>query len=150
MGIFINDTLIIASLLLPGILVLALWIRHQFNVLKGPLLQSLLEHLTENKQQQLMQMVEMQNKLTERVGELQSVQERRIGELSNHLSDRLNMSNEVLQAGLNKHRESFDARQLESLKTQQENLTQGMSEVRQQVTEALVQNGEELGKRVDA
>jgi len=147
---FMNDTLILGGVLIAGILILVLWIKHQFNALKGPLLQSLLEYLMENKQQQLMQLVEMQNKLTERVGELQSVQERRIGELSNHLSDRLNMSNEVLQAGLNKHRESFDARQLESLKTQQENLTQGMSEVRQQVTEALVQNGEELGKRVDA
>jgi DNA recombination protein RmuC len=150
MGIFMSDTLIIASVLLVGILVLVLWIRHQINALKGPLQQSLLEHLMENKQQQLMQLVDMQNKLTERVSELQNAQERRMGELSSHLSDRLNSSNELLQAGLNKHRESFDARQLEALKAQQENLTQGMTEVRQQVTEALVQNGEELGKRLDA
>jgi len=147
---FMNDTLIIGGVLLVGILVFAFWIRFQINTLKEPLQQSLLEHFAENKHQQLMQLVDMQNKLTERVSELQNAQERRMGELSNHLSDRLNMSNEVLQAGLNKHRESFDARQLESLKTQQENLTQGMSEVRKQVTEALVLNGEELGKRVDA
>ena len=145
-----NDTLIIGGVLLGGILILALWIKIQFNALKQPLQQSLLESFAENKQQQLMQLVDMQNKLTERVSELQSTQERRIGELSNHLSDRLNTSNEILQAGLNKHRESFDARQLGALKTQQENLTQGMSEVRKQVTEALVQNGEEVGKRVDA
>jgi len=145
-----NDTLIIGGVLLAGILVFAFWIKFQINTLKEPLQQSLLEYFAENKHQQLMQLVDMQNKLTERVSELQNAQERRMGELSNHLSDRLNMSNEVLQAGLNKHRESFDARQLESLKTQQENLTQGMSEVRKQVTEALVLNGEELGKRVDA
>ena len=147
---FMNDTLIIGGVLLAGILVFAFWIKFQINTLKEPLQQSLLEYFAENKHQQLMQLVDMQNKLTERVSELQNAQERRMGELSNHLSDRLNMSNEVLQAGLNKHRESFDARQLESLKTQQENLTQGMSEVRKQVTEALVLNGEELGKRVDA
>ena len=53
-------------------------------------------------------------------------------------------------ASLSKARESFDARQLESLKIQQENLTLGMVEVRQQVTEALLQNGNQLGKKVDA
>jgi len=134
-----NDTLIIGGVLIVGILVLALWIKFQINMLKEPLQATLLEYFAENKHQQLMQLVDMQDKLTERVSELQSAQERRMGELTNHLSDRLN-----------KHRESFDARQLESLKTQQENLTQGMSEVRKQVTEALVQNGDELGKRVDA
>ena len=134
-----NDTLIIGGVLIVGILVLALWIKFQINMLKEPLQASLLEYFADNKHQQLMQLVDMQNKLTERVSELQSTQERRMGELTNHLSDRLN-----------KHRESFDARQLESLKTQQENLTQGMSEVRKQVTGALVQNGDELGKRVDA
>jgi len=145
-----NDALMLGGVLLAGILILILWIKLQFSALKEPLQQTLLENFAENKQQQLMQLVEMQSKLTERVSELQNAQERRMGELSNHLSDRLNMSNEILQAGLNKHRESFDARQLEALKTQQENLTQGMSEVRKQVTEALVQNGDELGKRVDA
>jgi len=150
MGKFMSDTLVNASALLVGFIALILWIRYQFNVLRGSLQQSLLAHLMDNKQQQLLQLSDMQNKLTERVSELQSAQERRIGELSNHLSDRLNMSNEVLQAGLNKHRESFDGRQLEALKTQQENLTQGMAEVRKQVTEALLQNGNDLGQRVDA
>jgi len=150
MGLFMSDTFIIVGVLLAGILLLALWMKYQIKALKGPLQQSLLESQAEVKQQQLMQLVDMQNKLTERISELQSAQERRIGELSSHLVDRLNNSNEVLQAGLNKHRESFDARQLEALKTQQENLTQGMTEVRKQVTEALVHSGDELGKRVDA
>ncbi len=149
-----SDTLMLMymyiGIALLGFIVLLLWIRHLFNVLKVPLQQSLMEFFADNKQAQLLQMLDMQNKLTERVSELQNVQERRMGELSNHLSERLNMSNETLQAGLNKHRESFDARQLEALKTQQENLTQGMGEVRKQVSEALLQNGNELGKRVDA
>ena len=92
----------------------------------------------------------MQTRLAERVSELQSAQERRIAELSQALSDKLNQSNETLQSGLHKHRETFDARQLEALKTQQDNLTQGMGEVRKQVIEALTLNGNELGKRVDA
>jgi len=149
-----SDTLMLmymyTGIALLGFIVLLLWIRRLFNVLKVPLQQSLMEFFADNKQAQLLQMLDMQNKLTERVSELQNVQERRMGELSNHLSERLNMSNETLQAGLNKHRESFDARQLEALKTQQENLTQGMGEVRKQVSEALLQNGNELGKRVDA
>ena len=145
-----NETYILIGTILLGFAVVLLWIKHLFNLLKAPLQQSLLEQMAESKQQTLLQLSEMQNKLAEKVSELQSTQERRIGELSNHLSDRLNSSNDVLQAGLNKHRESFDARQLEALKTQQENLTQGMGEVRKQVTEALVQNGNELGKRVDS
>lgn len=145
-----SDMLINVCVLLFGFGVLIWWIKHQFNSLKAPLQQALLDDLLESRQQQLLQLSDMQNKLTERVSELQNVQERRIGELSSHLSDRLNMNNEALQASLNKVRESFDARQLEALKAQQENLTQGMAEVRKQVTEALVQNGNELGKRVDA
>lgn len=145
-----SDMLINVCVLLFGFGVLIWWIKYQFNSLKAPLQQALLDDLLESRQQQLLQLSDMQNKLTERVSELQNVQERRIGELSSHLSDRLNMNNEALQASLNKVRESFDARQLEALKTQQENLTQGMAEVRKQVTEALVQNGNELGKRVDA
>jgi len=145
-----NDMWIFAGAILLGFVILLWWIKYQFKLLKGPLQQSLLEQLMDNQQQQLLLLSDMQTKLAERVSVLQSAQERRIGELSNHLSDRLNGSNEVLQAGLNKHRESFDARQLESLKTQQENMTQGMGEVRKQVTEALVRSGDELGKRVDA
>lgn len=145
-----NERLMVAGALLLGLVVLLWWIWLLFNRLKGPLQQSMLEQLRDNQLQQQLLLSEMQNRLTERVSELQNSQERRLGELSSHLADRLNSSNEVLQAGLNRHRESFEARQLEALKAQQENLTQGMGEVRKQVTEALVQNGNELGKRVDA
>ncbi len=136
-----------------GVLLLLLllwWIRYQFAQLQQQLQLTLAGQMNEGRQQQLGQLSDMQGKLADRLGEIQSAQERRMGELSQNLSERLHQSNELLQSGLNKHRESFDARQLEALKTQQENLTQGMVEVRKQVTEALTYNGNELGKKVDA
>ncbi len=145
-----NSLIIIVGVLLVSLLLNLWWLRQQFNIFKSHLQQTQNEQIQEAKQQQLQQMSDMQNTMIERVTELKSAQERRIGELSNLLSEKLNSSNELLQQGLNKHRESFDARQLESLKIQQDNLTQGMGEVRKQVTEALLQNGNDLGKKVDA
>jgi DNA recombination protein RmuC len=145
-----NNLIIIGIMFLTGLLLTLWWIKHQFGLLKIKLQQAGFEQMTDAKQQQLQQMSEMQNNMIERVTDLKSTQERRIGELSNLLSEKLNASNGVLQQGLNKHREAFDSRQLEALKIQQENLTQGMSEVRKQVTEALIQNGNDLGKKVDA
>jgi len=144
------------ELILSGLLILlvvagVLWLLiSQNRNTRSQLLQTLLEQLSEGKQQQLKQLSEMQNTLSERINDLQNAQERRISELTEQLSEKLNKSNETLQQGLNKHRESFDSRQLDALKTQQENLTQGMGEVRKQVTEALLHNGNELGKKVDA
>jgi len=156
-----NDLIIISAMLMVGLLVsLALnlwWLNRQFNVFKNNFnqmqqdqAQAQQEQMAEAKLQQFQLMSEMQSQMIERVSELKSSQEKRMGELSHLLSERLNSSNEVLQQSLNKHRESFDARQLDSLKIQQENLTQGMAEVRKQVTEALVQSGNDLGKKVDA
>ncbi len=133
-----------------ALLVLLGWISYQFFRLQGKLQQTLTEQMESLRQQQYAQLGDVQSRLVDRMTELQSTQERRIGELSHSLSERLNQSNEVLQSGLNKHRESFDERQLHALKIQQENLTQGMVEVRQQVTEALTLNGNELGKKVDS
>ena len=126
------------------------WLINQFKKTRVMLQQTLWTELSDGRQQQLQQMADMQFTLSQRINDLQSNQERRIGELSTQLSEKLSSSNEVLQSGLNKNRESFDARQLDALKTQQENLTQGMGEVRKQVTEALTQNGNELGKKVDS
>ena len=145
-----NNLIITGVLIATGLVIILWWLISQFRATRVELQQTLLTELSEGRQQQLQQLAEMQNTLAERINELQSTQERRIGELSNQLSEKLNISNEVLQQGLNKHRESFDARQLEALKTQQENLTQGMGEVRRQVTEALQHNGNELGKKVDS
>jgi len=136
--------------ILLALAILLWWLISQLKMTKAQLQQIITEKTSEAQQQQLVQLTEMQNKLLERTNDVQTKQERRISELSTELSEKLNNSNEVLQKGLNKHRESFDARQLDALKIQQENLTQGMGEVRKQVTEALVQNGNELGKKVDA
>jgi len=145
-----NNLILIGLILLVSLALNLWWLSHQFSQFKNNLQQSQHEQISESRQQQLQQMSDMQNVMVERVTELKSAQERRIGELSNLLTEKLNNSNHVLQQNLNKHRESFDARQLESLKIQQDNLTQGMGEVRKQVTEALVQNGNDLGKKVDA
>jgi len=136
--------------ILLALAILLWWLISQLKMTKAQLQQIITEKTSEAQQQQLVQLTEIQNKLLERTNDVQTKQERRISELSAELSEKLNNSNEVLQKGLNKHRESFDARQLDALRIQQENLTQGMGEVRKQVTEALVQNGNELGKKVDA
>jgi len=146
-----TNSLFIASLLallVSGLLLV--WLISQFRALRNSLQQTLLEKLAAGQQQLLKELSAMQNALVERVHGLQSQQERRLGELSSQLSEKLNQSNESLQQGLNKHRESFDARQLEALKIQQQNLTEGMADVRKQLTEALQLNGNELGKKVDA
>ncbi|MDJ0807072.1 MAG: DNA recombination protein RmuC [Gammaproteobacteria bacterium] len=56
---------------------------------------------------------------------------------------------EGLSQSLMRHRESFDERQLEAMKAQQEALQSGMAEVRKQVGEALVQHADSLGKRLE-
>lgn len=133
------------------VLVILLWLltSHLKNT-KTQLLELIIEKTADAQKEQYIQITEMQNKILERSSEMQSKQERRIGELSHDLSEKFNNNSEVLQLGLNKHREAFDKRQLEALKIQQDNLTQGMGEVRKQVTEALVQNGNDLGKKVDS
>ncbi|RDH82399.1 MAG: DNA recombination protein RmuC [endosymbiont of Galathealinum brachiosum] len=146
-----DTKLIVAGLtVLLLLIVLLWWLASQLRLAKAQFQQLIIEKTSEAQQLQLVQISEMQAKLLESTNDLQNKQERRISELSGELSTKLNNSNELLQQGLNKHRESFDARQLDSLKVQQENLTQGMGEVRKQVTEALVNNGNELGKKVDA
>mgnify|MGYP001821501854 CR=1 FL=1 len=62
--------------------------------------------------------------------------------------ERLSELRDGLSQTLMRHRESFDERQLETLKTQQEALQSGMREVRRQVGEALTQHADSLGKRL--
>jgi DNA recombination protein RmuC len=62
--------------------------------------------------------------------------------------DKLAEMREALSEGLMRHRQSFDERQLETLRAQQEALQSGMAEVRKQVGEALLQHAESLGRRV--
>ncbi len=145
-----NNLIYIGLILLAALVVNLWWLKHQFALFKNDLQKNLNEQMTDSKQQNLQLIAEMQNAIVERIGELKNAQEKRAGELSHLLSEKLNANNETLQQGLNQHRETFDKRQLDALKIQQDNLTQGMGEVRKQVSESLLQNGNELGKKVDA
>jgi len=145
-----NNLIYIGLILLVALVINLWWLKHLFGLFKNDLQKNLNEQMTQSKQQNLQLISEMQNTIVERIGELKNTQERRAGELSNLLSEKLNANNETLQQGLNQHRETFDKRQLDTLKIQQDNLTQGMGEVRKQLSEALLHNGNELGKKVDA
>ena len=94
--------------------------------------------------------LELHNDLSQQLLEAREKQLQRLGDMQQQLSERLAQFSEITQNTLNQHREKFEQRQLETLKLQQDSLTQGMTEVRRQVTDALVRNGDDLGKRVDA
>ncbi len=135
--------------ILFGLVLFLWWLINQLRLTKTQLHQLISETGSQGQILQSKQLIEMQNQLIERMNDLQMKQEKRVSELTHELSEKLNKSNELLQQGLNKNRETFDARQLESLKIQQDNLSQGMSDVRKQVTDTLVQNGNDLGKKLE-
>ncbi|WP_177420624.1 DNA recombination protein RmuC [endosymbiont of Lamellibrachia barhami] len=70
------------------------------------------------------------------------------GRLAQH--EKLMELKEALSQSLVSHRQAFDERQLDAMKAQQEALHNGMTEVRKQVGEALIQHADDLGKRVQA
>ncbi|HEX5636741.1 MAG: DNA recombination protein RmuC [Gammaproteobacteria bacterium] len=94
--------------------------------------------------------LQLHNDLTGQLLEAREKQLQRLMEMQQQLSERLATFSETTQATLNQHREKFEQRQMETLKLQQDSLNLGMTEVRRQVTDALVRNGDDLGKRVDA
>ena len=94
-------------------------------------------------------LAESREKQIERLGEMQQVIERRLGDMTEKQALRLSDFSRDTQNALFQHRQGFDERQLETLKIQQDNLTQGMTEIRKQVSEALGRYSDELGKRVD-
>ena len=65
------------------------------------------------------------------------------------LERRLGEDRERIELALSRQRESFDRRQLQALRTMHRTLQAGMSDVRQQVSEALVQNADLVGQRVE-
>ncbi len=144
----INSSYFIGFILF-GLVLFLWWLINQLKLTKTQLHQLISEIGSQGQLLQSKQLSEIQSQLIERMNDLQVNQEKRTSELTHELSEKLNKSNELLQHGLNKNRETFDARQLESLKIQQDNLSQGMSDVRKQVTDALVQNGNDLGKKLD-
>ena len=94
--------------------------------------------------------MQLQNGLNEQLIESREKQLQRLLEMQQQLGEKLAQFSETTQNTLHQHREKFEQRQLETMKLQQDSLTQGMAEVRRQVTDALVRNGDELGKRVEA
>ena len=99
-------------------------------------------HLTEDAGKLRIDLLErfeaLQKQVTENLSEGRLTQQEKMAELREGLSQ-----------SLMRHRESFDERQLETMKAQQEALQSGMTEVRKQVAEALVQHADSLGKRVE-
>jgi len=146
----LEDNLILILLAcLAGVVLLVLWLllqmkqlkadSHQQSVLQSQLLNSLKDDSFSSRERQFAQLAEMQQMI-----------ERRLGEMAEQQGERFSRFSEATQNTLHQHRQSFEERQLDTLKIQQENLTQGMNAVRQQVTEALGRYGEELGKKVEA
>ncbi len=147
--LFDNQVYIISAAVLVTLLLLFLWLNSQLRLYKSQMSQLLQQQLMQEREQMIQQVADLKTSLMEKNLELKADQERRIGELAQTLTEKFNQHSEVLSKGLNQHRESFDARQLQALKTQQESLSLGMAEVRKQVTEALTKNGQELGLKVD-
>ena len=92
---------------------------------------------------------ELQQQVLSRYAQLQQGIERRLGELGQEQGNQLARFSEQTQNALFRHRQSFDERQLETLKLQQDSLHQGMAEVRKQVADSLSQYSTELGKRLE-
>jgi DNA recombination protein RmuC len=65
------------------------------------------------------------------------------------LERRLGEDRERIELALSRQRESFDRRQLQALRTMHRTLQAGMSDVRKQVSETLVQNADLVGQRVE-
>jgi len=113
-------------------------------------LQQMQAQLASARETQLERLAQLQDSLSQRFADLQQSTERRLGEMMTAQGEKLNAFNENTQNTLHSHRQRFEERQLDTLKLQQDNLNQGITEVRKQVTDALGRYGEEMGKRVEA
>ena len=141
-----NESLILMIIILVGLVISLAWLFSQIKQLKSDLLgQSvnlqdvLKEELAKSREKQIEHLADLQKNL-----------ERRFGEMMEQQAERFSKFSEATQNSLHQHRQSFEERQLDALKLQQDNLIQGMSEVRKQVTDALGRYGDDLGKRVEA
>lgn len=123
--------------------------------------EALMDKLSANSQQQLKVISDLQQNMLARFPNLYQALERRLGEMQTALTERLGSGQigqqeklvemkETLQATLTKQRENFDQHQIEAMKSQQEIVQVGMTDVRKQVNEVLTQNANDLGKRVDS
>jgi len=140
-----NESLVLMIIILVGFFVALVWLFSQIKQLKSDLAGQSLSLQGALKDE----LVVSREKQIEHLAELQQNLERRFGEMIEKQGERFSKFSEATQNSLHQHRQSFEERQLEALKLQQENLTQGMSEVRKQVTDALGRYGDDLGKRVE-
>ena len=155
-----EQILIIISVAALAFILLVIWLVSQLRQLKTEVEQQLSsqsqlhsdvrDELSATREKQIARLGDMQQALADRFGELQSNIERRLGEMTNQQGERFSHFSESTQTTLHQHRQSFEERQLDALKVQQDNLTQGMAEVRKQVNDALGRYGEDLGKRVES
>jgi DNA recombination protein RmuC len=73
-----------------------------------------------------------------------------LAETREMLERRLGEDRERIETALSQQRETFDQRQFQALRTMLRTLQMGMGDVRKQVNEALLQNAELVGRRVDS
>ncbi len=73
-----------------------------------------------------------------------------LAETREMLERRLGEDRERIETALSQQREAFDQRQFQALRTMLRTLQTGMGDVRKQVNEALIQNAELVGRRVDS
>jgi len=115
--------------------------------------------LAEDRQAQERRFAELQRQISEDAARLRTELVERFESLqkatAESLSDgrlaqqrSLQEQSETLQTALNKHREAFEQRQSEAVKSQQQTLLDGINTVGKQVSEVLSRNTDELGKRV--
>ena len=121
-----NESLILMLIILVGLVISLAWLFSQIKQLKSDLLgqsvnlQDILkEELAKSREKQIEHLADLQKNL-----------ERRFGEMMEQQAERFSKFSEATQNSLHQHRQSFEERQLDALKLQQDNLNQGMSEVR--------------------
>ncbi len=156
-----NEITIIITMLIISVLVLLFLTVHIIKFKKQMLdeqasqsqfaerLQEIKQELTDDRYRQQEQLHQMQEKLSDRIAEQKQSIERRLGEMSVTQADTLAKFNEATQKTLHEHKQSFEKRQAETLAIQQQNLKQGMDDVRTQVSHSLKQYSEELGKQIN-
>lgn len=139
-----NDLFIYWAIIITGLLGLV-WIYKQIKNIKSDV-----RDYSLNQQEQLKQALQKSRDIqVEQLHDLQNSLERRFGEMMAKQAEQFSTFGEATQNTLYKHRQSFEERQMDTMKMQQENITLGMGEVRKQVTDALSRYGDELGKRVE-
>jgi len=100
--------------------------------------EAMIQQFSQHQQRQQTLAHDLQTKLLEQYSDQQAKQTRNLNELK-----------EQLKNEFSEYRHSFDKHQMESFKLLQDSLQKGINETRKQVIEALINNSDDIGKRVD-